>query len=76
MLRDFRHGHRGAANAHRCAYFKSFPDAHAASADMQQRFKCLGHTGFWRLLSSAARDIGEGSGEALRPSFTVTQATP
>jgi 8-hydroxy-5-deazaflavin:NADPH oxidoreductase len=40
------------------AYFASFPDAHAASADMRRRFKFLGDTGMWRLLTSAARDIG------------------
>jgi 3-methyladenine DNA glycosylase Tag len=27
------------------AYFASFPDAHAASADMRRRFKFLGDTG-------------------------------
>jgi 3-methyladenine DNA glycosylase Tag len=41
------------------AYFASFPDAHAASADMRRRFKFLGDTGVWRLLTSAARDIGQ-----------------
>jgi 3-methyladenine DNA glycosylase Tag len=40
------------------AYLASFPDAHAASADMRRRFKFLGDTGVWRLLISAARDIG------------------
>jgi hypothetical protein len=40
------------------AYFASFPDAHAASAGMRRRFKFLGDTGVWRLLTSAARDIG------------------
>ena len=40
------------------AYFASFPDAHAAFADMRRRFKFLGDTGVWRLLTSAARDIG------------------
>jgi 3-methyladenine DNA glycosylase Tag len=40
------------------AYFASFPDAHAASADMRRRFKFLGDTGVWRLLTSASRDIG------------------
>ena len=39
-------------------YFASFPDAHAASADMRRRFRFLGDTGVWRLLISAARDIG------------------
>jgi 3-methyladenine DNA glycosylase Tag len=41
------------------AYFASFPDASAVSADMRRRFKFLGDTGVWRLLSSAARDIDE-----------------
>jgi len=40
------------------AYLASFPDAHAASADMRRRFKFLGDTGVWRLLTSASRDIG------------------
>jgi 3-methyladenine DNA glycosylase Tag len=40
------------------AYFASFPDAHAASADMRRRFKYLGDAGVLRLLTSAARDIG------------------
>jgi 3-methyladenine DNA glycosylase Tag len=40
------------------AYLASFPDADAASADMRRRFKFLGDTGLWRLLISAARDIG------------------
>jgi predicted dinucleotide-binding enzyme/3-methyladenine DNA glycosylase Tag len=40
------------------AYFASFPDAHAAAADMRQHFKFLGDTGMWRLLTSASRDIG------------------
>jgi 8-hydroxy-5-deazaflavin:NADPH oxidoreductase len=39
------------------AYFASFPNAQAASADMRRRFKFLGDTGMWRLLTSAARDI-------------------
>jgi hypothetical protein len=39
------------------AYFASFPDAHAASADMRRRFKFLGDTGMLRLLTGAARDI-------------------
>ena len=39
-------------------YFASFPDAGAAAADMRRRFKFLGDTGVWRLLTSAARDIG------------------
>jgi len=41
------------------AYLASFPDANAASADMRRRFKFFGDTGVWRLLTSAARDIGE-----------------
>jgi hypothetical protein len=40
------------------AYFASFPDAHAVSADIRRRFKFLGNTGVWRLLTSASRDIG------------------
>ena len=40
------------------AYLASFPDAGAAAADMRRRFKFLGDTGVWRLLTSAARDIG------------------
>ena len=39
-------------------YLASFPDAAAAAADMRRRFKFLGDTGVWRLLTSAARDIG------------------
>jgi 8-hydroxy-5-deazaflavin:NADPH oxidoreductase len=39
-------------------YLASFPDAGAASADMRRRFKFLGDTGVWRLLTSASRDIG------------------
>ena len=39
------------------AYLASFPDAHAASADMRRRFKFLGDTGLLRLLTRAARDI-------------------
>jgi 3-methyladenine DNA glycosylase Tag len=39
-------------------YLASFPDAGAAAADMQRRFKFLGETGVWRLLTSASRDIG------------------
>ena len=40
------------------AYFASFEDAHAASRDLQRRFKFIGEAGVQRLLSSAARDIG------------------
>ena len=39
-------------------YLTSFPDADAAAAEMRRRFKFLGDTGVWRLLTSAARDIG------------------
>ena len=39
-------------------YFASFPDAGAAAADLRRRFKFLGDTGVWRLLTSASRDIG------------------
>jgi 3-methyladenine DNA glycosylase Tag len=39
-------------------YLASFPDAAVAAADMRRRFKFLGDTGVWRLLTSASRDIG------------------
>jgi 8-hydroxy-5-deazaflavin:NADPH oxidoreductase len=39
-------------------YLASFSDAAAAAADMRRRFKFLGDTGVWRLLTSASRDIG------------------
>jgi 8-hydroxy-5-deazaflavin:NADPH oxidoreductase len=39
-------------------YLASFPDAGAAAAGMRRRFKFLGDTGVWRLLTSASRDIG------------------
>jgi 3-methyladenine DNA glycosylase Tag len=39
-------------------YLASFPDAAAAAADLRRRFKFLGDTGVWRLLTSASRDIG------------------
>jgi 8-hydroxy-5-deazaflavin:NADPH oxidoreductase len=39
-------------------YLASFPDAGAAAADMRLRFKFVGDTGVWRLLTSASRDIG------------------
>jgi 8-hydroxy-5-deazaflavin:NADPH oxidoreductase len=39
-------------------YLASFPDAGAAAADMRRRFKFLGDTGMWRLLTSASRDTG------------------
>lgn len=39
-------------------YLASFPDAHAAAADLHRRFRFLGDTGVWRLLTSAARDLG------------------
>jgi predicted dinucleotide-binding enzyme/3-methyladenine DNA glycosylase Tag len=38
-------------------YLASFPDAGAAAADMRRRFKFLGDTGVWRLLSTASSDI-------------------
>jgi 8-hydroxy-5-deazaflavin:NADPH oxidoreductase len=38
-------------------YLASFPDSGAAAADMRRRFKFLGDTGVWRLLTSASRDI-------------------
>ena len=38
-------------------YLASSPDAGAAAADMRRRFKFLGDTGVWRLLTSASRDI-------------------
>jgi len=41
------------------AYLASFPGARAAAADLHRRFKFLGDTGVWRLLTSAARDLGE-----------------
>ena len=40
------------------AYLASFPDARSAAGDMRRRFKFLGDTGAWRLLTSAARDLG------------------
>jgi 8-hydroxy-5-deazaflavin:NADPH oxidoreductase len=40
------------------AYLASFPDAHAAAADLHRRFRFLGDTGVWRLLTSASRDLG------------------
>ena len=39
-------------------YLASFPDAAAAAADLRRRFKFLGDTGVWRLLTSGSRDIG------------------
>jgi 8-hydroxy-5-deazaflavin:NADPH oxidoreductase len=39
-------------------YLASFPDAGAAAADMRRRFKFLGDTGVWRLLTNASSDIG------------------
>jgi hypothetical protein len=38
-------------------YLASFPDAGPAAADLRRRFKFLGDTGVWRLLTSASRDI-------------------
>lgn len=40
------------------AYLASFPDARSAAGDMRRRFKYLGDAGAWRLLTSAARDLG------------------
>jgi len=40
------------------AYFASFPDARSAAGDLHRRFRFLGDTGVWRLLTSAARDLG------------------
>src|SRR6201987_1299365 len=39
-------------------YLASFPAAAAAAADLRRRFKFLGDTGVWRLLTSASSDIG------------------
>jgi predicted dinucleotide-binding enzyme/3-methyladenine DNA glycosylase Tag len=39
-------------------YLRSFPDARAAAADLHRRFKFVGDTGAWRLLTSAANDLG------------------
>jgi len=39
-------------------YLASFPDAHAVAADLHCRFRFLGDTGVWRLLTSAAGDLG------------------
>jgi 3-methyladenine DNA glycosylase Tag len=49
------------------AYLASFPDAHAASADMRRRFKFLGNTGAWRLLNGASRDIRSSGALARSP---------
>jgi 8-hydroxy-5-deazaflavin:NADPH oxidoreductase len=38
------------------AYLASFPDARSATGDLHRRFRFLGDTGTWRLLTSAARD--------------------
>jgi 8-hydroxy-5-deazaflavin:NADPH oxidoreductase len=40
------------------AYLASFPDARSAAADLHHCFRFLGDTGVWRLLTSAARDLG------------------
>ena len=40
------------------AYLASFPDARSAAADLHHRFRFLGDAGVWRLLTSAARDLG------------------
>ena len=39
------------------AYLASFPDARSAAGALRRRFKFLGDTGVWRLLTSAARDV-------------------
>ena len=41
------------------AYLASFPGARSAAADLQRRFRFLGDTGVWRLLTSAAQDTGQ-----------------
>jgi DNA-3-methyladenine glycosylase I len=46
------------ANGSVAGYLASFPDARAAAADLHRRFKFLGDTGVWRLLTSAASDLG------------------
>jgi 3-methyladenine DNA glycosylase Tag len=40
------------------AYLASFPGARAAVGDLHRRFRFLGDTGVWRLLTSAAGDLG------------------
>ena len=40
------------------AYLGSFPDARSAAAELRRRFRFLGDAGVWRLLTSAARDLG------------------
>jgi 8-hydroxy-5-deazaflavin:NADPH oxidoreductase len=39
-------------------YLGSFPDARSAAGDLHRRFRFLGDAGVWRLLTSAARDVG------------------
>ncbi len=39
-------------------YLASFPITRAAAADLHRRFRFLGDTGVWRLLTTAARDLG------------------
>ena len=46
------------ANGSIRTYLASFPDARTAAGDLHRRFRFLGDTGVWRLLTSAARDIG------------------
>jgi 8-hydroxy-5-deazaflavin:NADPH oxidoreductase len=58
------------------AYFASFPDAHAASADMRRRFKFLGATGLWRLLISAACDIEGDSRTRNAPAASARRIQP
>jgi 8-hydroxy-5-deazaflavin:NADPH oxidoreductase len=39
-------------------YLASFPGARSAASDLHRRFRFLGDTGVWRLLTGAARDLG------------------
>jgi predicted dinucleotide-binding enzyme/3-methyladenine DNA glycosylase Tag len=39
-------------------YFASFPDARSAAGDLHRRFRFLGDAGVWRLLTTAAPDLG------------------
>ena len=40
------------------AYLGSFSDARSAAGDLHRRFRFPGDAGVWRLLTSAARDLG------------------
>jgi 3-methyladenine DNA glycosylase Tag len=40
------------------AHLASFPSARAAAGDLHRRFRFLGNTGVWRLLTNAAGDLG------------------